>query len=160
MIYLSIIASIIVLGVAAMVWWHHDAVLEGRAECQKKVADAVALQRIQDVQSSQDVINELNQDKARLQAQVDAKPPPPIRNVCGRLRYVDREVPAGGSAPSAQPSQPPNAGVDRGVPAGGGGGDVGEGVLAISNSGKVLAIYYRRLYEWALRTRENDSGQR
>lgn len=152
-IYLSLIAGILVLGAAAMIWWHHDAVLQGAAECQKRVSQALADQQVKDAKASQDVIDELNQDKASLQAQLALKPPPVIRSCRDRVLYVDRPVSAPGPTEGTQPPKPTNGPVDSGVSGGGGGGDVGPGVRAIAAAGELLAVYRARLEEWELKTR-------
>lgn len=155
-IYLSIIVAIIVLGGAAMMWWHHDAVLQGEAKIKAREQAAAADQHLQDVKASQDVVDELNQDKARLQAELDAKStaiPPAVIRTCGRLYYVDHPLPAGRGTAATTPSEPPHGAADSGVSGGSGGGDVGQGVRDVALAGRFLAIYDARLYEWAVRTR-------
>lgn len=151
-VYLCIIAGIVILGGAAMIWWHHDAVVEGEAKIEASTHEAVEKQQLADAQASQDVIDGLNQDKLRLQAQIDAKPAPPPLHVCGRVYWVDRPLPQGTSTTRAAAGEPANPSLDSGVPAGGGSGDVGPGVRAIAEAGELLALYYQRLNEWAVKT--------
>lgn len=146
--YLVVILAVFV----GMAWWHHDAVLEGEAKCQAQQREAIAQQHIKDAQASQDAIDELNQDKARLEAQLDSKPPPTV-HTCGRLYYTDRPLRPSPNTTRVQPGEPAEPVADSRVPAGSGGGDVGPGVRAIAAAGQLDALYYARLYEWTLKTR-------
>lgn len=143
--------SLIVV-IVGMAWWHYDAVREGEYQCQMAQREAVAQQHIKDAQASQDAIDELNQDKIRLQAELDAKSPPVVRQ-CGRVFYVDRPMRTPPVTARAQPGEPALPIPDSRMPAGGGGGDVGPGVRAIAAAGELDALYYSRLYEWSLKTR-------
>lgn len=149
-VYLCIIAGIVILGVILAGWWHHDAVLEGIAKCQKQSAEAAANQHIQDAKASQDAIDGLNQDIQHLRDQVNN---PPIIHICSGVHHVDHPLPAGTSPPGAASGEPADRGTDRGVPAGSGGGDVGQGVRDVALAGELDALYYYRLYKWATETR-------
>lgn len=143
--------AVIILCIVGMAWWHHDAVLEGEAKCRAQQQAALEKQHIADVTAAQDVIDGLNQDKTRLQAQLDAKPAPVIRK-CG-VQYYAGQVPAGTSTARAQPGEPAVPDGNPGMPAGSDSGDVGPGVQAIATAGQLLAIYYQRLYQFTVKTR-------
>lgn len=142
---------ILLLAVLGMVWWHHDAVMEGEAKCIAAQQKAIVDQRIKDAKASQDAILELQQDKIRLQSQLDAKPPPVIH--CRLQRYVDRPLQPGTTPTRAQPDEPADGSANTGVLERSSGGDVGAGMLAIAAAGELNALYRQRLYDWSVKTR-------
>ena len=150
----DIVYLIIILAIAGgMVWWHHDAVLQGEQKCLQSVREAVMQQHIKDAQASQDVIDELTKDKQDLEIRLSSQPPPVIIRKCPGVLTVERPVrPAAPAAPTP-PSEPANGGGDSGVLSGSNSGDVGSGVQDIASAGELNAIYYARLYEWSVKTR-------
>lgn len=152
-VYLCIIAGIVILGVVILGIVHRDGVNDGKADCRKQIATALEQQHIKDAKTSQDVIDELNQDKRELQTELAKHPPVRIIHDCSRVLDAANPVrpsPGPGRAASGEPAQPA---ADSSVPKGSGGGDVGPGVRAIATAGRLNAIYYARLYEWAMKTR-------
>jgi hypothetical protein len=151
-VYLCVIAAILLLGGVAMIWWHADAVKIGEEKCHAATQKAVEEQYQADARASQDTIESLASEKARLEALLNSRPPAVIRK-CGSVLRVERPVPAGGNPPATQPAEPADRTHDRNLPEGGGSGDVGPGVRAIAAAGELLALYRQQLYEWSLKTR-------
>lgn len=151
---------------AAIGGWliYERAHLIGEGEARVKAADTAAAsrQKQEDARLSGATIDDLQKQLTALATRPVAVTPPPRMRMCIPTSVVRAESPAG----RAQPGELAQPAVDRGLlPRDSSGsvretGDIGPGVQALRDAGRVLAVYHGVTYEWALKQSQPVSGQR
>lgn len=155
-IKLAVYASLLTALAIGLIWWHHQAVIDGEAkiEAADKVAvaheqKAIAKQKAADADEAQGVVDALHAQLATLSVQLERAP---TVWLC-HPTTSPRTMPAsGGTASRAQPGEPAQPAVDSGLLSGTGSGtDGGAVLLDIALAGEILATYRERTVDWALK---------
>lgn len=155
-IKLAFLASVLTALAIGLVWWHHQAVIDGEEKIEaadkKAVAreqQAIAKQKAADADDAQGVVDALHAQLATLSTQLERAP---SVWVC-HPTTSPRTMPASsGTAARAQPGEPARPADNPGVLSGtGSGSDIGQGLYDIALAGRELAIYRQLTVEWALK---------
>lgn len=150
-IYLAIITFVATL----LIWWHHEAVVEGedkvtisQAAALQKQKDAVTAQQLQDKQDSQDAIQQLVSELNAVRA---AAPRLSTLRLCG-FAHNTSPLPVASESTGSLKSPDAPAGTAAPVPGGDTAGtDIGTAVHDIAFVGAVLGAYRDATVEWALK---------